>query len=97
MELVPDQESTISQFLLLEENLVLPWSGLSQHVVSLSWYRQREGTIGPVANKARDGICTVEFRVGVADLRNYYTRFAKQSNVLAFCRTISFSINVNIT
>jgi len=49
-----------------------------------------------VASKAKGGICTVEFRVSVADLRNYHTGLAKQSNVLTFCRTISFSISVNI-
>lgn len=99
MELVQDQEPTTIQFLILEENQVLPLKWYKPKYGSgHSWLIQAEGTSHcSGGQQAKSAICTTILRVGVAALRNYHTRLSKQSNVLAFCRTISLSINVQIT
>lgn len=98
MELVPDQEPTI-QFLILEENQVLPLKWYKPTYGSgHSWLTEAEGRSHcSGGQQAKGAICTTILGVGVAALRNYHTRLAKHSNVLAFCRTISLSINVQIT
>lgn len=92
MELVHDQEPTTIQFLILEENQVLPLKWYKPTYGSgHSWLIQAEGRSHcSGGQQAKSAICTMILRVGVAALRNYHTRLSKQSNVLAFAEQFHF-------